>query len=77
MAKPKPIVHGTRRGYEAHAYRGEYACKPCTDANTEYARTRAGQDLRRRRARRRAVNRLMAEHPQQFAALMREETSRG
>lgn len=73
---------GTRRGYQAHRKRGEYACGPCLAANAASKReyvTEHGMSemsIQRDKARLRAQTRLAEMHPDEFAALFAEEMSR-
>lgn len=44
--QPKPITHGTKKGFDAHERRGEKPCDPCriaknTDARQQYAKRKA------------------------------------
>lgn len=60
---------GTRNGYKAHLARGETACPPCLDANNTHMN-------RYRRARTRAVDRLIRRHPGEYALYLAEETAK-
>ena len=38
---PKPIEHGTERGYQQHRRRGDTGCQPCLTAHNAYTYGRA------------------------------------
>jgi hypothetical protein len=60
---------GTRNGYRAHHARGETACTPCREANNTHMN-------RYRRSRTRAIDRLIRNHPGEYARYLAEETAK-
>ena len=60
---------GTRNGYKAHRRRGEDACLPCRDAHNTHMSNY-------RRARTRAISRLIACHQGEYARYLAEETAK-
>jgi hypothetical protein len=60
---------GTPNGYKAHRRRNEDACTPCRNANNTHMNTY-------RRARTRAVDRLINNHRGEYARYLAEETAK-
>jgi hypothetical protein len=75
-----PIDHGTPKGDGQHRARSEDPCQPCRDAWNAYLRDYRAthpdcrtRDLKRSKARHRALTRLAKAHPGEFLQLVGEE----
>lgn len=73
----RPVNHGTPSGYNVHLRRGERPCTPCHDARLEWQRARyptmKKASAQKVKARRRAMNELIAEHYEEYQLLVKTQ----